>query len=750
MNKDYTLVPEPNYHLTKDAGDYRQLTDGKRASPASDGAIWYSSNKSETVGWNNHTFISITIDLEEMKNISEVVIHTTGGGKGGVQYPDYIIGLASVDAECYRAVSYKSSKVCIFYDTTLTKRKGFKLNFNTKARFVKLLVMPMSSFFCDEIKIFAAEQDCPELDGPAVVNSEAIEFAERLRQLERNIQSLQTSFKSSGIKIKQFDSKIKAYKDKLKDFERELGIFKELESLERLFDKIRAEYLNAKHNVPWYCTSAAPLKVLKYEDLPAGPNSISELEYYAWQNEHDLNAFNIVNCSDKSLQFSLNISPLKRGGDYLPSQAFMIPRRAVYVYSKNIGFLADPLVLQGGKSFEIEPGETVQLFAEFNSKSLRPGNYSSAVLVRCENSEEKPKQVIKADIEIARRKFPEKPDFKTCNWDYITGSNTFTNEFPHLAVDDLSRHYLNVTVIHPSLFVSKISSKKRDSDIVLINPRLKKELQLRKHADFVLLLLGFGSGREKYFGQDMYSEEWGRKFASYIRRLVKYMGDLGYSYDNYAIYLYDEELHDDFIRAAKIIRSTNPMINIYANSMGDSTEEIKRAIPYVDIWCVGQNSFVNRRKDIKLIKENCSKVWCYGTMPRRGYPYNIEKHTKYKNCFRILSIQARALGLAGAGFWTYADREGYFNENHFNESSIYIYGVIYAGSNPDFPEDAIYEPIVPSKRWQLWREGLEDAVALKGHQDLLDEFMAKPPEEITSEYLMNLRKRADKKDSGKD
>jgi len=102
-----------------------------------------------------------------------------------------------------------------------------------------------------------------------------------------------------------------------------------------------------------------------------------------------------------------------------------------------------------------------------------------------------------------------------------------------------------------------------------------------------------------------------------------------------------------------------------------------------------------------------------------------------------MPIKACGLGMTGAGFWTYID----YRDSQFNYYENCIYGVVYDGKY--LPKDCVYESILPSKRWQMWREGVEDTVALKGHPELLKEFMAKTPNEITSKYLQNLRKRAD-------
>ena len=189
-----------------------------------------------------------------------------------------------------------------------------------------------------------------------------------------------------------------------------------------------------------------------------------------------------------------------------------------------------------------------------------------------------------------------------------------------------------------------------------------------------------------------------------------------------------------------MIREIDPKIKIYANSVGEGTGDVRKAAGLVDIWCPYFNEVLDNNKLLDEIKTNCKDVWCYGTELRQDY--TLESADKQNKLYhRLMPIKAVGLGITGAGFWTYADWGG----GHYNYYDKRIYGVIYDGKNS--PKDCVYEPIVPSKRWQMWREGVEDAVALKEHPELLKEFMAKSPNEITSKYLKSLRKRADQKNN---
>lgn len=731
LHKDYTFTPKPNYELTTDSLDYKQLTDG-----VIDESFWYESHKKKTVGWVFKGFVDITLDLGKSYNIDVVKIYTTGGGRAGVEYPEYIIGMASLDGTSFSPVSIVDSDSWKSGVQGFVEPKVMKLEFGVKCRYVKILVRPNGHlFFSDELEVLASENDCETTNAPFLTNKEAIDYAERLRQIYRNIISLSREYRNSGIEITNFSKKISLYESELDSLKINLSSFDELKTMEGRFNIIRAEFLKSKHKTPWFYTKADAIDILRFADMPPKAETDCELSFCLWQNEYSFEVLNLVNCSEKEMEFSLFVSSLAIGDKYISSVPFISIRRACYVYSKNAGFFADPLVLQGNVPFTVKPGETVQLFIELNSKNLVSGEYNGAIAIRCDGEIENKIKIILLNIEIAAKSFPENIDFMTCNWDYITDRAIFTNNIAKMAVDDLKKHRLNVTVISPYKIFNTNPVVGKKIGKITINPQLKNELELREHAKIRLLFLDLKS-KHKYFGEDINSIDWKLRFKDFIRDLVTNLNSLGYSYDDYAIYPYDEDIGEKFIYVARLIRGIDSKIKIYANSVGEGISDVRKAVGLVDIWCPYLNKLLDNKKLLDEIKTNCKEVWCYGTELRQDYILECAKKQN-KLYHRTMPIKASGLGITGAGFWTYADWRG----GHYNYYDKRIYGAIYDGEYS--PKDCVYEPIVPSKRWQMWREGVEDAVALKEHPELLEEFMAKSPNEITSKYLQNLRKRAD-------
>src|SRR4051812_41757810 len=97
LGRPYTLTPRPNYLLTTDADDDRQLTDGSYT--ASD-PIWL---RSSTVGWQYQTPVTIVVDLQSVQPIGGVSFRTAAG-RAGVQWPRSIFVLVSDDNQRFYPV----------------------------------------------------------------------------------------------------------------------------------------------------------------------------------------------------------------------------------------------------------------------------------------------------------------------------------------------------------------------------------------------------------------------------------------------------------------------------------------------------------------------------------------------------------------------------------------------------------------------------------------------------------------------
>jgi len=154
----YTMSPPPNYRLTTDAGDDRQLTDGVYAAT---NPIWVQQS---TVGWENASPVTIVIDLRSVQSIGGITF-STAAGTAGVEWPRSIFVLVSEDGRRYFPVA----DLVEASSGNAPPRSGYsRFRFSAKSlvahgRYVAIMIDPNGPYtFCDEIEVQAGRRDALE------------------------------------------------------------------------------------------------------------------------------------------------------------------------------------------------------------------------------------------------------------------------------------------------------------------------------------------------------------------------------------------------------------------------------------------------------------------------------------------------------------------------------------------------------------------------------------------------------------
>jgi hypothetical protein len=170
------------------------------------------------------------------------------------------------------------------------------------------------------------------------------------------------------------------------------------------------------------------------------------------------------------------------------------------------------------------------------------------------------------------------------------------------------------------------------------------------------------------------------------------------------MYPFDEMLPDEFYELARFIKEVDPKIRIYANSRGnDSGKEMARFAPYIDIWTLHDWTPGAKFGPTETrLREGKAEFWSYQCLK----PAKSKPPLGY---YRLQPWRAFARGDKGAGFWVYADPgKGAGNAWNDFETIDGKYSVIYGLPGKPADLELSGEVIVPSRRWEAWREGVED------------------------------------------
>jgi hypothetical protein len=129
--------------------------------------------------------------------------------------------------------------------------------------------------------------------------------------------------------------------------------------------------------------------------------------------------------------------------------------------------------------------------------------------------------------------------------------------------------------------------------------------------------------------------------------------------------------------------------------MRDSDAFLQEAAPYVDLWCPVLGA--KHPQQIEWLRNTGKPLWSYTVGRRLLSPYSA---------YRLALWRAFDVGATGCGFWCYAVGEGWKNRDMWKESAG-LYAVIYTLEGAP-AEVSRREVIIPSRRWEAWREGIED------------------------------------------
>ena len=709
LHCSYTFQPQPNYSLCKDSSDIVQLTDGK-----SYGSYW---TKKSTVGWSRaSTGIEIVIDLKRISSVDTVKVHSVGGGRSEVEFPEFIAVLVSDDGREFGFTGLLTSEHLEKQSASGSRRipHTFVIDkLNTQGRFVKVIVRPKGHlFFLDEIEIveekgISISQKDRRTNLLKFSDPEALLVSiEDYLQLNDNIVEAVDFLKLNRERFsKEFYGSISKRLDEMADLcsipstriYSKQGLVLQTKQIQIL----RAEIYFKLYKKPIMLIAANPMVRLGAKDMHlANQNAKARIEMEMCQGETESAAVNVINCSQEPLSILASVSPVADSEGKINNnrRAFTV-RRSVFTKALGVGMVGDALVLQPEKPFVLHPGDTTQIWLSLFDPSLKAGTYTASVAFLVSGNKEAGSltEIMPIEIEIQPIVFPGQVALNTCNWAYPTLTGA-TKGNPGEAIEDLKKHHTNVILIAPQdLPIPRRISPYGD----LIGPMDYKRLDLlldnAKYVRTWLIYCAFKrDAYKKRFGEWL-SPEWKRAFSSWLIDLVRHLKAKGISYDSFALYPFDEKLGDEFYDIAGLINRTDPKIRIYCNSPGKGPKDYRRFKNLIDIWCLHEKRIVDHPDWFDEIGKYDSQTWMYtGFTPGKASdPYGY---------LRLMPWRAFNRKLTGAGFWAYLD----FGTKSWDDTmrASGYYGVVYGAKYSS--RETHGEGIVPSRRWEAWREGVED------------------------------------------
>lgn len=360
----------------------------------------------------------------------------------------------------------------------------------------------------------------------------------------------------------------------------------------------------------------------------------------------------------------------------------------MFITTSSHDVIADPLKPIKDGYLSLMPGESKQLWLSVNANNITSGDYELNLLIQYTNDKEITK-IVPLNIKVWSVLVPEKNGLYVNTWSYLNWRQ-LKNNINH-AINDLNAHHANVAIVHPDQIPWPDFSLHSRLDYSLFD----KIMTYQSKADIRLFFMNFtDKARRTFKGEYKYmSTEWKQVFTAWIIQWVEYMKSTGLDYHQYAFYPLDEPKNAAEVKIlidiAKLLKDINPTIRVYTTLGEMSAVDIIRAKDIIDIYQVLIRDIDSiSGKQLKFLNK---EIWLY-TADGGG------KDALPHEFYRLQAWRAFQEGVNGIGFWAYADIGNIGNGWNDIDGRRADFSVIYESNN------LLYS----SKRWEAWREGVED------------------------------------------
>lgn len=688
IGKSYTVDPKPNYQGTMDPFDSRQLTDGTYTP----GMFWSSKT---TVGWQEIGPIQVQIDLQRSASIEQICLNTARGNHADVSFPQRVEIFVGLDRNNFAYVG-NLLQGQEHDDGTYAVRMFCSKDIVAEGRYLWLFIHPKGPYtFIDELKVMGEDSTL----------SHSLRYSlkrEQVQQFERNLAAvgleannlhfatrrlLETLEKDVGDKPSS-RSTIANIRDLASNLQR--GAFVNEEEVRTVRTQLRmahAKSLNERFKDPvliWHDNPWAPFSAM---DTPTTEQAqVEALVVDVLKNGTGSEAINVTNAS--------TVPQVIRVAVQLASSGHPIPMVRVFE-ARPVGtargeMRADPLIPLGVEGqLNLDPGESRQIWLSVSAGKSTPDEYAGQIIVETQASMKWTKYV-QFNVRIWPVEMPTVSHITVTNWGYLNWPSIANK--PVKAVQDMVSHHTNLFVIHPA----QLPWPKRSNGRLKIDyTEFDKVMRHFQKTDHFLFFLFFNDKacRTMRGVAPFMSQDWKVLFSQWIIDWSKHLADLGITPDQYAFYPVDEPKNSEeeniLYETASLIKGVDSSLRIYTTHTGIPSDNLAKLTSVIDVFQVLANKLAS--PFATLVKSSKRELWSYtaGGGGKDGDPLGYYRHQAWK---------AFHAGATGIGFWAYADTGRYGNAWDDFDGSRPDYAVIY-----DHESD-----IISSKRWEAWREGVED------------------------------------------
>lgn len=450
--------------------------------------------------------------------------------------------------------------------------------------------------------------------------------------------------------------------------------------------RLNARRLPGQSLAVWGADPFAPLPVLGL--VPGAAAATARV--VMGTDERDQAVVNLCHLGARPTRLRVGVAGLDQ-----PGAPQVTLREVVHVATGGGLMIADalPRLPRRGDDFvmELAPGVFRQLWLDVSSAGAKPGRYQGQVVLRRAAG---PAVNVPLTVEVLPVALPAQLPIATWNYSYTNWP--LTQGRWDQARRDLAAHHINA-YCWPSWLIPWPQFDAAGKLLPLDWSAFDGALKTHDNIQWLLLWPGFEWDDNLKLRQDLEvgSPLWQARFTVWFQALIAGLKERGFGYDRIAWYLTDEPTTakrvSQTVAAGQAIRQADPQARIVENPYGACTRPLLAQMdPVVDIWCPELSW--GTTDEWEFFKDQPRPMWTYQVISKEADPFTRHR-LSFWTCWQR--------GLSGQGFWCYADCGG--SNWDPRDADRDGYAVVYDGD----PEE-----LIPSKRWEAWREGVEDYTAL--------------------------------------
>ena len=356
-----------------------------------------------------------------------------------------------------------------------------------------------------------------------------------------------------------------------------------LESAQDVIDEWR-QYFPTESYVVWEKDSLWDSLDDRLQTPPSGVELLENINLDMGRNEYEPTSFVLTNLSGGPLTFDLSHDSPQIGITF---------RKGIWVYRHDGSTFNEALTLVDDNQLVIPSGESVEIWITLQGNDVAAGQHGPTITIASAglSSHDVDLRVTVHDVFLPPA---NEMELNTYYWDDVVIDpadpwDAYDPETVEDIMQDLKAHYVNTPTIHPFAvprFTVSGGQVVKDYSILDATLDAYEALDVKVFKFEMLSFIYFEpneGGRPPFM-----SEQWKTLFRDWLTSWIDHMKARGLGYDDYIIQPYDERNDENVYQMHKLIKETDPQVQLVLNDMGHNfyttVQDIINIAPYVDVW----------------------------------------------------------------------------------------------------------------------------------------------------------------------